>query len=245
MTKSISANNKPLLCIAHRGGRALGTENTLATIDKALALNVDAIEIDVWRVGEQLLVTHDRELGRVIRGSGRILDLSATQVAQLRHHDDSPVATLQEVVDLVGNRARLNVEIKGPDCVGPIAQLLNLAIDKKGFDREQFIVSSFDHQQLYWLQHNAPQLLRGCLTYGLPHDGIECCKALSAYSYHPSVDFIDPELIAKARDLGMEVWAYTVNNPADFAELADLGATGVFTDDPVVLQDYNRQCVLS
>ena len=230
-----------LRCIAHRGGRKLGTENTLATIEKALQLQVDAIEIDVWLVGEQLLVTHDREMGRVIVGNQRLLDIDPKEISNLRHYDGSPVASLEQVIDVVANRAKLNIELKGPDCAPAVAELVQKKIATHNLASDHIIVSSFDHQQLRWLQMNAPDIKRGVLVYGHPYDGIACCDALAAFSYHPSIDFIDPRLIEAALKKQLEVWVYTVNREEDFQDLMDLGVTGVFTDDPELLLAFNRK----
>lgn len=239
---NLNSKLKPssLTCIAHRGGRLLGTENTLATIEKALELGVDAIEIDAWQVGEHVIVTHDRLLGRVVKGKGRLLDINPKDILKLQHTDDSSVATLNEVIGLVANRARLNVEIKGPGCAPAVANTINQAVSNGVSANENYIVSSFDHKQLHWLLKNEPHILRGCLTYGIPHDGINCCRELKAYSYHPSVDFIDKELVKQAKDLDMEVWAYTANLTEDFEDLLAAGVTGAFTDDPEKLISFNR-----
>ena len=234
-------NNSYLQCVAHRGGRKLGTENTLGTIEKALALQVDAIEIDVWQVGGQLLVTHDREMGRVIKGEGRLSDLDPNEITELRHYDGSKVATLAEVIDCVANKARLNIELKGPNCAAAVAELVRDKNKSLQLSDNQIIISSFDHLQLHWLQKNAPEIKRGVLTYGNPYDGIACCRALGAYSYHPSIDFIDLQLVKEARSEGLEVWVYTVNREDDFADMLAMGVTGVFTDDPELLIAFNNK----
>jgi len=161
-------------------------------------------------------------------------------VVNLRHHDGSVVASLEQVIDLVGNRARLNIELKGPDCAPAVAALVQKKVASLLLDQAQTIVSSFDHQQLQWLQQHAPSIKRGVLVYGLPHDGLACCQALNAYSFHCSVDFIDTALIKTARQQGLEVWVYTVNRVDDFEELQGKGVTGIFTDDPKLLIDFNK-----
>lgn len=235
-----------LQCIAHRGGRKLGTENTIATIEKALRLGVDVIEVDVWKVADQLLITHDREMGRVIVGNRRLLDLDPKEIENLRHYDGSHIATLEQVIDLMAtyyrpNKARLNIELKGPGCAEAVAKLVRQKVQQYGLDDDQYIISSFDHKQLQWLQENAPEIKRGVLVYGHLGDGIQCCEALGAYSYHPSVDFIDPNLINEARAKKLEVWVYTVNRLDDFRDLLAMGVTGVFTDDPELLLSFNKQ----
>lgn len=230
-----------LLCIAHRGGRAHGTENTLATIEKSLDLGADGIEIDVWQVQGQLLVTHDRQLGRVISGEGRLLDVPKAAIPELRNYDDSPVPSLQEVLDCVGDRAMLNIELKGPGCAAQVAQQVVDHSRKQKIDLERYVISSFDHPQLHWLKENAAAIRRGVLVGTIPLDYAACCDALGAWSFNPSIDFVTAPLIEDARQRGLEVWVYTVNDPVDFHELSAMGATGVFADYPKRVLDFNRE----
>src|SRR5690625_1819428 len=79
------AVTRRLFCIAHRGGP--GPENSLEAINASLALGVDAIEIDLWYAGGELLVTHDRRLGRQISGQGTLLDLPRDHLRALRSEE--------------------------------------------------------------------------------------------------------------------------------------------------------------
>lgn len=231
---------KPLLCFAHRGGRGHGTENTLETIKKSLALEVDAIEIDVWLIGDTLLVTHDRRLGRVIRGEGRLQDIDTNTISELRHYDDSHVASLSEVLELVGNSALLNIEIKGPNTVAAVVDVTRDFAEKNNIDLTNFIISSFDHQQLFWLKENAPEFRRGVLVCNIPLDYSACCEAIEAYSFHPSIEFIDQALVDDANKRGLTVVVYTVNDKDDFAMLSEMGVAGVFTDYPERVIAFNQ-----
>jgi len=57
--------NKPLV-IGHRGAMGYETENTIASIQKALDLKVDGIEIDVFKCKSgEVIVFHDDELDRL------------------------------------------------------------------------------------------------------------------------------------------------------------------------------------
>lgn len=219
----------------------MGVENTLTTIEKALTLGVDAIEIDVWAIGRELIVTHDRYLGRVIQGEGRLTDVKAETLSSLRTVDGQVVPTLRQVMSLIGDRARLNIELKGPDCAPLVAEQVTAFCRDNGFDPEQYIISSFDHHQLYWLYQHYQQLLRGVLICHIPLDYAECCDALGAYSLHPNVDFINPTLVEDAHKRNATVWVYTVNEMRDFAELSAMGVDGVFTDFPDRLLTFNQQ----
>ncbi len=231
---------QPLLCFAHRGGRGHGTENTLDTIRQSLALGVDAIEIDVWLIGDTLLVTHDRRLGRVIRGEGLLLDIDTSLISELRNYDDSTVANLRDVLELVGDKAMLNIEIKGPDSVTTIVDTLRVFVKETGIDHRNYIISSFDHQQLFWLKQNAPEFRRGVLICNIPLDYAACCDAIDAYSFHPSIDFINQALVDDANKRGLKIVVYTVNDDEDFRMLSEMGVAGVFTDYPDRLIAFNN-----
>lgn len=231
---------KPLLCFAHRGGRGHGTENALETIKKSLALGVDAIEIDVWLLGDNLVVTHDRRLGRVIRGEGRLQDVDVTKLSELRHYDDSCVPSLLEVLEVVGSKALLNIEIKGPNTVSAVVEVTREFAKTSGVNLDNYIISSFDHQQLFWLKENAPEFRRGVLVCNIPLDYAACCEAIGAYSFHPNLEFIDQALVDDANKRGLEIVVYTVNDRDDFEMLSEMGVAGVFSDYPERVIAFNE-----
>ena len=62
-----------MLTIGHRGARGYIAENTLESIQKALDLNVDGIEIDVFRCASgEIVVFHDKKLKRLTGHNGLI-----------------------------------------------------------------------------------------------------------------------------------------------------------------------------
>ena len=229
-----------LLCFAHRGGRGHGTENTLSTIELGLSQGAYGIEIDVWNVAGSLLVTHDRRLGRVIKGEGHLLSLTAKDILSLENYDGSKVPTLLDVLHLVGNKAVLNIEVKGPNCIALVAKQLKDFCHSSGIRVENYVISSFDHQQLYWLKENEPQFRRGVLVCNIPLDYAKCCDALGAYSFHPSIDFMNQSLIDDAIQRHAKVFVYTVNDIDDFQTLSTMGIAGVFSDYPDRVALFNQ-----
>jgi glycerophosphoryl diester phosphodiesterase len=234
--ESVSRN---LFCIAHRGGP--GPENSLEAIEKSLALGVDAIEIDIWYAEGKLLVTHDRRLGRQIPGDEALLNLSQTKLKALRLENGEPVPTLDDVLRAVGERVLLNIEIKGPACALPLAETLLAHCHDHGGQLEQYLVSSFDHQQLYQLMHRLPQLKRGVLVEGIPLDYARCCEALRAYAFNTSMDFLSQALVDDAHKRGLKSWVYTANYPDEWRALSAMGVDGAFTDCPAELLAFNRE----
>ena len=75
---------KEFVCFAHRGASGHEPENTLAAVEKAIALGADWIEVDVYAVAGELIVIHDERLERTNSGAGYVRDAS---LAYLRFLD--------------------------------------------------------------------------------------------------------------------------------------------------------------
>ncbi|WP_237055065.1 glycerophosphodiester phosphodiesterase [Microbulbifer sediminum] len=228
-----------LFCFAHRGYRQKATENTLQAIEHALEFDVDGIEIDIWNIGGQLLVKHDRRLGRLIAGSELLTDLCPDALREKLLPCGGRVPTLREVLETVGNHCQLNIEIKGPNCAALVAEELEAYVRDTGASFEQYLVSSFDHRQLYESLQLLPDVRRGVLLGSIPLDLAACAEPLQAYSMHLSLDFVDAKLIADARRRGLRNYVFTVNNLDDLHLVAAMGADGVFTDEPQLMMNYN------
>ena len=67
--------------IAHRGGKGLAPENTLAAFRRATALGVDVLEMDLRQSADGVpIVLHDRRVDRTTDGRGRADSLSLSQL---------------------------------------------------------------------------------------------------------------------------------------------------------------------
>jgi len=67
---------------AHRGGSALGPENTIAAFDLGMAAGADGLELDVHLSADGVvMVHHDETLDRTTDGAGRLVRLTAAELA--------------------------------------------------------------------------------------------------------------------------------------------------------------------
>ena len=234
----------PLLCIAHRGGPQIAhtplPENSLAAIERALGLGVYAVEIDIFQIEGELLVTHDRRLGRVVSGQGIITEQPLGYLREQRLENGEPIPTLRQILELVGDKALLNIEIKGANSVPALARVLQDYVGSCQGSYEQYVISSFDHQQLFQCAQQLPHIKRGVLIEGIPFDYAACCEPLNAYSFNTHLSFITPELIGDAKKRGLKNWVYTVNHEDDWRVMAALGVDAVFTDMPDKLIAFNQ-----
>lgn len=73
-----------VLNIAHRGGKGLAPEGTLAAFDQAKDLNVDMFEYDIHRTKDgHLVIIHDASVDRTTNGTGRVNDLMLVEIQAL------------------------------------------------------------------------------------------------------------------------------------------------------------------
>jgi len=212
----------------------LGPENTLATFKKAIALGVDAIELDIHQSEDgHLMVIHDLTLDRTYGKPGRVDRMT------LKELRDAGVPTLQEVIDTIQGRCRLFVEIKQPkdgsSHVGIEARLLRtLRVNKL---ERSAIVISFYKDSLRRLHELDPKLVTGYLFVN-PGTSLESVKQELGVSYvAPHYLLSNASLIERAHDLGLKVNTWTVNDPAVMKTLLQWGADAITTNDPQLLQE--------
>ncbi|PZD70699.1 Glycerophosphodiester phosphodiesterase [Acaryochloris thomasi RCC1774] len=220
-----------MLCIGHRGAMGHAPENTIASIQKALELGADCIEVDVYIVEGHLMVFHDQRLERTTNGSGFIWDHTFDYLRTLDAGNGEQIPTLTEACQTIQNRAGLNVELKGPGTAVPVVEFITAQV-KQGWSKKLFLVSSFDHQALVKVKRLDPDLQIGVLTREPLQEGSRFATHLGAYAIHPAAKKIDRQWVDEAYAQGLKIFAYTVNHPQQIHRMKALGVEGLFTNFP-------------
>lgn len=224
---------------AHRGSSAKAPENTLAALRCAIEDGADGAEVDaqVTRDNEVVLV-HDPDFLRVAGDPRPVCGCSAEAVAALDagfRFDPSfkgeRIPTLREALDLARGRLRLNIELKPApgrlDLADRVAAILR-ECDAAGF----CAVSSFDRAVLQRFRDVSPTVPSGRILAG------DAAVLDLSDSGFVSVEhsLVGGELLASAAARGLEVHAWTVNDPLRARTLAALGVACIMTDDPAALR---------
>ncbi len=223
---------RPLL-IGHRGARGLAPENTLLALDAGIAAGCPWLEFDVQRhPAGHLFLLHDLTLERTTNGKGLAADCDWYDLRQLDAGAGQHLPTLDEALDLIDQRARVNIELKTWDgTAAAVAECLKARL-AEGWVAEQFLVSSFHLPELYEFKQLLPEVPVGVLLCGVPLDWAACATELQAVALNQSAEFVDARLVADAKARGLMVNVYTVNDAAEYARLAAMGVDAVFTDVP-------------
>ncbi len=97
-----------MIIMGHRGAAAIEPENTLLSIERAIDLGIDAVEIDVHlSKDKELVVIHDATLDRTTNGRGPVSGFTVQEIKLLDAGKGESIPTLQEVVNLIDRRVLL------------------------------------------------------------------------------------------------------------------------------------------
>ena len=221
------------IVFGHRGVRGHAPENTLKSMQLAIDLGLTWVELDVHAVAHRLVVIHDERLERTTNGSGKLRRRSLSYIRSLDAGDGERIPFLEEVLDLIDRRLKINIELKSRGSAELTARALRRYVAKYGWQWDDFMVSSFNHRELLRFHRLLPQVALGALVERLPRN-LDFAKKLDAVSINPSAARVNAGFIAKAHALGFKVYVYTVNEAGQLATLKAWGADGVFSDYPEI-----------
>ena len=230
-----------MLVIGHRGAAGHVAENTLGSMRRALALGVDGIEFDVRHCGDRLVVLHDATLERTTDGHGPCRDLPLAELRALHTANGERVPLLEEVLALVTGCAPINVEIKEGELADSVISALEQYYAATPLALESVLLSTFDIAATARLASR-----RGRMRLGVLYEeetfahALARARELGADSIHLPLEDVASATVTAARDAGLVVYVYTVNEAADIAHCHACGVDGVFSDFPDRVIAFNR-----
>lgn len=221
----------PPLIVGHRGAsRAEPPGNTEAAFRRARELGADWVELDVRLSADRFRVVHH---DAALTDGRPICELRADE---LPSHIPLLGAALAACEGL-----GVNVEIKNsPDDVDfdPTRSVADVVVaDLAGFDRDRLLVTSFDLATIDRVRELDPSMPSGLLAFELsePRRAIEVASEHGHGAINPWDPFVDEAFMVLARDAGLAVNVWTVNDPDRMRQLIALDVDAIITDVPDVL----------
>jgi glycerophosphoryl diester phosphodiesterase len=214
--------------VAHRGASRAETENTVAAFRRAASMGADAVELDVRRSLDGVLVVHhDPGLadGRLIR-------------ATLRAELPASVPSLPEALDACAGMW-VNVEIKNDpsepdfDDTEALADETVAVLRERG-DDERWLISSFRMETIDRCRLIAPTISTAWLTVAVPADVTDVLTAHGHVALHPWVGTATEDVIERCHTAGLRVNCWTCDDADRMRELVTAGIDGICTNVPDV-----------
>ena len=228
--------------MAHRGLSADAPENTLYAFSDAISVGTDFIELDVQQTRDGVLVVmHDSNLKRTTGVNKDIWDVDYADIQNLDAgswfdpaYANARIPTLEETLQFVDKRAKLNIEIKptkhGSDTLEQdVAELIT---------RYQYTdacyVTSFSYGSLKKVKEANPEIRTGYLM-SVAYGQFYSLKYADAFSLNKV--FVTSQVVNAAHQQGKQIFAWTVNGMSEVRSLCNLHVDSIITDDPVMVQN--------
>ncbi len=212
--------------IAHRGASRAARENTLAAFRLAGELGADAVELDVRRTADGVLVVHH---------DCRLPDsrlIAATVHAELPEHVPSLAAALDACVGMW-----VNVEIKNDPSEPDFDESESIADETTAHllardEDDRWVTSCFRMATLDRCHALAPQIRTAWLCEAVPAGVAELLVGKGHSALHPKVAQLELPTVIACHAAGLKVNTWTCDDPTRMAELIRWGIDGICTNVP-------------
>jgi glycerophosphoryl diester phosphodiesterase len=232
------------LVTSHAACKGHAPENTLAGIERAIALGADAIEIDVHCTADGVpVLIHDELVDRTTDGTGNVhemtLDVVRTLDAGAREFvprfGGAKIPTLAEVLDLTKGKVLLQIEVKQEGIHEQVAAAV----------RDAGAIASCESHS-FWprivraMRETEPAMAAALLTDGRRvvdwDDFFGFALSLGAQGVSVYYTQATPERVRQGqlRSLAFMVW--TVDEEEAIASMVDAGTDSICSDFPDVVR---------
>jgi glycerophosphoryl diester phosphodiesterase len=236
--------------IAHRGASAAAPENTVAAFLEAARQGADAVELDVRRTRDGVLVVaHDATWARTTdaaevlpdRAPWRVEDLTLAEVRRLDAGSwagpafaGQRVPTLAETLEVLRPTGlHALVELKAPDRHTVPLVVRDLVATRLVPGR--VTVQSFDAGAVRTLRQELPSVRVGVLFRRVSRSRVrEVAGWADLVNVHHA--WLHRGLVEEADAHGLACYAWTVNQPGAVRRLLGLGVDGLVTDRPAEIR---------
>ncbi len=219
--------NSPFEIVAHRGVSTAAPENTLPAFQRAIELGADAVELDVRLTRDgRPVVFHNTYMHETTKLKGPIFNYTFDQLRMAafigydeQENDYLRIATLQEVLETLGGKIGLEVEIKGPEpeavpIIGAILRDFRPLWD-------MMEITSYEPLLLLDIQRECPGIPTDLLIplseawMGLDvvaYNAVQRGRLARVRAIHLHPTQLSPAVTTMVREAGLEIHAWDVND---------------------------------
>ena len=240
----------------------MAPENTLIAMQTALSYGFSAVEFDVMLSKDLFpVLMHDEVVGRTIQGDGQRLSISDYYREELCEMDAGcwfsdkyaersigvssvKVPTYESILEFCNsNSLWMNIEIKpapGFEALtgAVVAQVTKSFLDSQGTHEKFPLFSSFSFEALLTAAEVAPEIPRAFLMETLKSDWRQRMVELNAVALHIDHKSLTRETATEIKDLGYNLFCYTVNDVERAIELKSWGVESFCTDRLDLFKDF-------
>lgn len=233
------ASGTEFMAVAHRGGAALGPENTEEAFQRALDMGYRYLETDVRMTRDGVCVAfHDRSLRRVTGTAGTIDAVTLGQVQQLRVLGRGRVPRLDGLLHAWPD-AQWMLDIKQPDAVPALVEVIRAA----GAAHRVCLGGTWDRVLAQAHDRLGPQLTTALGWRSLTSlvTGTSQRPGSATFAHLPlklgAQRLPTPRVLERARARGLRVVVWGAETTTEMQQLINDGVDGVITDRTDLLRE--------
>ena len=224
-----------ILRIGHRGSKGYVAENTLESINHAILLGVDGIEIDVFKcLSGELVLSHENNLKRLTGKSGQLEKLTLGELKKFLVVGKYKIPTLTDVLKTIETPLFVNIELKGLNTAQATSKIITNLSKSTSWRLENFIISSFNWNELEQFRSIDKNTPVGVLVSNSMsiNKAIEFGKKINAQAIHPNFKLLNEKTVKKIKNNGFKIYTWTVNSKDDINYMKKFKVDGIISDFP-------------
>jgi glycerophosphoryl diester phosphodiesterase len=221
----------------------------MAAFRLALQMKVDFLELDVQMTRDgELVAIHDPSLDRTTNGKGPVAEKTLAQLKELDagswfneafsakarpEYAGQRIPTLQEIIDLAeGTPVSFYIETKNPELYPAEFEARLLDLLRRNHVHKRTVIQSFSPHSLEKIKSLDPSIPTALLVETPEPDPVDAAVRPGANELAIDYRLLTPELAARARDWGLTIAVWTVNEKEDFRRMIRLGVDRIITNYP-------------
>ena len=225
---------------AHRGDSRKAPENTLAAFEKAIENGADVIELDVRETKDgEIVVMHDESLKRTCGVNKKVGNLTYEELLQYSptadykgknkdEYADEKIPTLREAIELIGDRAEVNIELKPAKTDKRLEQSVAEIVSEKNY-YDNCVVASLVYKSIKKIKKADPKI-KTIYVMAMAMGDFYSLEYADGFSIKHR--FINREVIKNSHKAGKEVYAWTIDDKEVLENMMLLDVDSIITNNP-------------
>ena len=224
-----------VVVIGHRGAGKFAPENTLASVERAIADGADWVEVDVQETTDgEVVVVHDSDFMKL---AGVPLKVWEATIAEVEAVDvgsrfdpafaGERVPTLAAVLEACRGRAGVTIELKDYGHGQMLEERVAGIVEACGMESD-VVVMSLKPAVVKRMKSLRPDWTVGLLMSVSVGDA----STLEADFLAVNARYVSRGFVRRAHRAGKQVFVWTTNDAVSISRMIGRGVDGVITDDP-------------
>ena len=225
--------------VGHRGASAYAHENTVVSLEEAIARQADIVEFDLRQTVDGVIVlSHDRGIQGADGELSQISQINFDELSTRAKSHDFEIAKFEDVLKSFGPRIPLNIEIKLSGFEKEVIRLLKeyppayeptlssflpwvvIRLKKLGNFKTALIIGEGRIHKLNILERRIARML---------------ARYLGISSIHLQDSVTSQAALTNLIRAGLSVFIWTVDNPDQMRRFLTMGVDGIITNKPDLL----------